>query len=93
VPQAPTAAKPSDPSSAAPEFGMAGEDGAALTYQPEAQRVAENAVAAPPASPKAPLSREDVLPGSAAERLFVKGEADPAPPGRFDDYTFTKPAE
>jgi uncharacterized protein len=92
-PQAPAVAQPQDAPSAAPEFGMASEDGTISTYRPEAQRVAENAVASPPLSPKAPLSRNDVLAGSAAERLFVKGEADPAPAGRFDDFTFTKPAE
>jgi hypothetical protein len=92
-PPKPAMAQPGTPPSAAPEFGMAGQDGAISIYQPEPQRVAENAIAAPPTSSKAPLSREDVLPGSAAERLFVKGEADTAPAGRFDDFTFTKPAE
>jgi uncharacterized protein len=87
------AEEPNSPAQAVPEFGAAQSDGTISTLQPEAQRIAEAAVQAPPATPGAPLSREDLPQGSAAEKLFTDGEADAAPRGRFDDFTYVKPAE
>jgi hypothetical protein len=39
------------------------------------------------------ISRSDIVPGSEAEKLFILGQAQPAPAGRFDDFSYTKPAE
>jgi hypothetical protein len=32
------------------------------------------------------------VPGSGAEKLFILGQAQPAPAGRFDDFSYVKPA-
>ena len=39
------------------------------------------------------ISRSDIVPGSEAEKLFILGLAVQAPAGRFDDFSYTKPAE
>jgi len=39
------------------------------------------------------ISRSDIVPGSEAEKLFILGQAQPAPAGRFDDFSYTKPVQ
>jgi uncharacterized protein len=75
---------------ALPMFGQDVGDGNVAVFQPdrlspgEAQRLAIN---------NSSVSRADIIPGSVAEKLFVQGEAQPAPAGRFDDFSYVKPAD
>ncbi len=68
-----------------PMFGQDLGDGRIATFQPEKLSTPE---AARLAVNGASVSRADIAPGSAAEKLFVQGEAAPAPPGRFDDFSY-----
>jgi hypothetical protein len=72
-----------------PVFGQLLMDGEAYTVQPEG--VAANAVMLAGAglgSAAALKALRDITPeGSAAQKLFRRGEAPPAPPGRADDFS------
>jgi hypothetical protein len=70
---------------AVPMFGQDLGDGKIATFLPEKLSAPE---AARLAVNKASISRADITPGSAAEKLFVQGEALPAPAGRFDDFSY-----
>lgn len=73
-----------------PMFGQDVGDGKASIFQPEKLSTPE---AARLAINNAFVSRADITPGSLAEKLFVAGEAAPAPAGRFDDFSYVKPAD
>jgi hypothetical protein len=78
-----------------PIFGQLMMDGEAYTVQPEG--VTANAVmltAAGLSSAAALKALRDISPeGSAAEKLFRRGEAPIAPPGRADDFAAPAPVE
>jgi uncharacterized protein len=75
---------------AVPMFGQDMGDGKVSVFQPEKLSAPE---AARLAINNTFVSRADIAPGSVAEKLFVAGEATPAPAGRFDDFSYVKPAE
>jgi uncharacterized protein len=89
VPQSATTSPPFD-GEAIPMFGQDVGDGKVATFQPEKASTPE---ASKLAINKSSVSRADISPGSTAEKLFVQGEAAPAPAGRFDDFSYAKPAE
>jgi uncharacterized protein len=70
---------------AVPMFGQDLGDGKIATFQPEKLSAPDEARLA---VNRASVSRADIAPGSAAEKLFVQGEALPAPTGRFDDFSY-----
>jgi uncharacterized protein len=77
---------------AVPSFGQAGIDGSPQIFEP---RVTAAAIIEPdkPRQTKVAAAvnalNVSVIPGSAAEKLFARGEADVAPQGRFDDFSVT----
>lgn len=73
-----------------PIFGQDTGDGNVAVFQPERLSTPD---AARLAINNASVSRADIVPGSVAEKLFVQGEAQPAPAGRFDDFSYARPAE
>ena len=76
-----------------PLFGHDNGDGTFVAFQPDAKLISELArVVAGDIIVKA-ISRSDIVPGSEAEKLFILGQAQPAPAGRFDDFSYTKPAQ
>ncbi len=74
-----------------PLFGQDSGDGTAFTFQPDEKLISELArvVAGDIIVPA--ISRSDIVPGSEAEKLFILGQAQPAPAGRFDDFSYVKP--
>jgi hypothetical protein len=68
-----------------PTFGQDLGEGKVAMFLPEKPPAP---VASKVATPAASVSRADVIAGSTAEKLFVKGEATPAPAGRFDDFSY-----
>jgi uncharacterized protein len=89
----PTPAAPAVAAEAVPLFGQLTIDGAPATFEPDKIKIAEALRAQAVVASNGKIARTDIVPGSSAERLFVAGEAPPAPAGRFDDFTFVKPAE
>lgn len=94
----PVSAKVDLPAAAAlalaiPMFGQSGSDGTPVTFQPdgklinELSRVLSGTIVVPA------ISRSDIVPGSEAEKLFILGLAAQAPPGRFDDFSYTRKTE
>jgi hypothetical protein len=74
-----------------PMFGQDNGDGTFVAFQPDEKLIAELArVVAGDIIVKA-ISRSDIVPGSEAEKLFILGQAQPAPAGRFDDFSYVKP--
>ncbi len=84
---------PSSAVAVVPLFGQENSDGTFLAFQPDEKLIAELArvVAGDIIVPA--ISRSDIVPGSEAEKLFILGQAQPAPPGRFDDFSYTKPVQ
>lgn len=81
------------PAGEGPLFGGGSQEAPVAVYGPSSPAPgAAMAMAAPEVS-ATPVSAADLPRDSAAERLYVKGIADPAPAGRFDDFTLPKPAE
>jgi len=84
---------PSPAVAVVPMFGQQTVDGTSVTFQPDGKlisklsRVLAGNIVVPA------ISRSDIVPGSEAEKLFILGQAQPAPAGRFDDFSYTKPAE
>jgi len=75
-----------------PLFGQDNGDGTFVAFQPDEKLISELAkVVAGDIIVKA-ISRSDIVPGSEAEKLFILGQAQPAPAGRFDDFSYAKPA-
>ena len=75
-----------------PLFGQDTGDGTSVTFQPDGKLISDLArVVAGDIIVKA-ISRTDIVPGSEAEKLFILGQAQPAPAGRFDDFSYSKPA-
>ena len=74
-----------------PLFGQDNGDGTFVAFQPDEKLISELAkVVAGDIIVKA-ISRSDIVPGSEAEKLFILGQAQPAPAGRFDDFSYVKP--
>ncbi len=75
-----------------PLFGQTGGDGLDVTFHPLHPGAAVLTSVAASGDAAAGLSALQSLspPGSAAEKLFVSGEAPPAPPGRADDFSMAK---
>jgi uncharacterized protein len=89
----PAPSAPAAPVDAVPLFGQSTIDGAPATFEPDKIKVAEALRTRAMVASNGKPARGDIVPGSSAERLFMAGEAPPAPAGRFDDFTFAKPAE
>ena len=87
VPETPpvAAAIPKGAAETVPMFGQDLPDGQVAVFSPE--KPPATVVNAKPAAEAVSVSRADLIAGSAAEKLFVYGEAKPAPTGRFDDFT------
>jgi uncharacterized protein len=88
VPETPVAAAaPSSTPETVPTFGQDLRDGQIAVFSPE--KPPANAIPTTSAvkAEVVSVSRADLIAGSAAEKLFVYGEAKPAPAGRFDDFT------
>jgi hypothetical protein len=84
---------PSPEIAVVPLFGQDNGDGTFVAFQPDAKLISELArVVAGDIIVKA-ISRSDIVPGSEAEKLFILGQAQPAPAGRFDDFSYTKPVQ
>lgn len=83
---------PSPEIAVVPLFGQDNGDGTFVAFQPDEKLISELAkVVAGDIIVKA-ISRSDIVPGSEAEKLFILGQAQPAPAGRFDDFSYVKPA-
>lgn len=76
-----------------PLFGQDTSDGTSFTFQPDAKLIAELAKVVAGEIVVPAISRADIVPGSEAEKLFILGLAQPAPAGRFDDFSYTKPVQ
>jgi hypothetical protein len=76
-----------------PMFGQKNVDGTSVTFQPDSKLISELARVLAGNIVVPAISRSDIVPGSEAEKLFILGQAQPAPAGRFDDFSYTKPAE
>jgi uncharacterized protein len=75
-----------------PMFGQESVGGSFATYQPDNVKTSDATKMLAGAGAATSVSREDLLPGSKAEQLFVQGESPPAPIGRFDDFSIAPPA-
>jgi uncharacterized protein len=75
-----------------PLFGQTGADGMAVPFRPADPGVAALAGLVASGAVEAGLAALQSLspPGSAAEKLFVAGEALPPPAGRSDDFSLAK---
>jgi hypothetical protein len=84
---------PSPAVTVVPMFGQDSGNGAFATFQPDGKLISElsRVLAGNIVIPA--ISRSDIVPGSEAEKLFILGQAPPAPAGRFDDFSYTKSAE
>ncbi len=89
----PAPAAPAVAAETVPLFGQLTIDGAPATFEPDKIKIAEALRSQAMVASNGKITRTDIVPGSSAERLFLAGEAPPAPAGRFDDFTFAKPAE
>ena len=90
---APVIALPTPAVAVVPMFGQKNIDGTSVTFQPDGKLISElSRVLAGNIVVRA-ISRSDIVPGSEAEKLFILGQAQPAPAGRFDDFSYTKTAE
>ncbi len=88
---APKVDLPSPEIAVVPLFGQDNGDGSFVAFQPDEKLISELArVVAGDIIVKA-ISRSDIVPGSEAEKLFILGQAQPAPAGRFDDFSYVKP--
>jgi uncharacterized protein len=88
VPEIPVALAPtSEIAPSNPIFGQSDGNGGAVVQDTDDVVALANPAETPvePANIKAPAS------GSAAEKLFTKGEATVAPLGRFDDFSYVAP--
>ena len=75
-----------------PMFGQDSGNGSFEAFQPDGKLISElsKVVAGNIIVPA--ISRSDIVPGSESEKLFILGQAQPAPAGRFDDFSYAKPA-
>ena len=76
-----------------PMFGQKNIDGNSVTFQPDGKVISELSQVLAGSIVVPAISRSDIVPGSEAEKLFILGLAVQAPAGRFDDFSYTKPAE
>jgi hypothetical protein len=84
LPQAPAVA-------VVPMFGQDNADGTYVAFQPDEKLIAELSKVLAGNIVVPAISRSDIVPGSEAEKLFILGLAQPAPAGRFDDFSYVKP--
>jgi hypothetical protein len=90
---APVIALPTPAVAIVPMFGQKNIDGTSVTFQPDEKLISELSRVLAGTIVVPAISRSDIVPGSEAEKLFILGQAQPAPAGRFDDFSYTKPAE
>jgi hypothetical protein len=90
---APVIALPTPSVAVVPMFGQKNIDGTSVTFQPDEKLISELSRVLAGNIVVPAISRSDIVPGSEAERLFILGQAQSAPDGRFDDFSYTKPAE
>jgi uncharacterized protein len=76
-----------------PMFGQKNVDGTSVTFQPDGKLISELSRVLAGNIVVPAISRSDIVPGSEAEKLFILGQAQPAPAGRFDDFSYIKPVE
>ena len=76
-----------------PMFGQKNTDGSSVTFQPDSKLISELSRVLSGNIVIPAISRSDIVPGSEAEKLFILGLAAQAPAGRFDDFSYAKPAE
>lgn len=76
-----------------PMFGQQNVDGTTVTFQPDSKLISELSRVLAGNIVVPAISRSDIVPGSEAEKLFILGQAQPAPAGRFDDFSYVKPTE
>ena len=76
-----------------PMFGQKNVDGTSVTFQPDSKLISELSRVLSGNIVIPAISRSDIVPGSEAEKLFILGLAAQAPAGRFDDFSYTRPAE
>ena len=82
---------PSPEIAVVPLFGQENGDGTFVAFQPDEKLISELARVVAGEIIVPAISRSDIVPGSEAEKLFILGQAQPAPAGRFDDFSYTKP--
>ena len=92
-PVTPTIIAPSAATPVVPMFGQQNADGTVATFQPDSKLISDLAHVLAGNIVIPAISRSDIVPGSEAEKLFILGLVSPAPAGRFDDFSYTKPAE
>ena len=76
-----------------PMFGQKNVDGTSVTFQPDGKVISELSRVLAGSIVIPAISRSDIVPGSETEKLFILGLAGQAPAGRFDDFSYVKPAE
>ena len=89
----PSVSLPTPAVTVVPMFGQKNVDGTSVTFQPDGKLISELSRVLAGNIVVPAISRSDIVPGSEAEKLFILGQAQPAPAGRFDDFSYTKPAE
>lgn len=85
--------KPAADGPSSPSFGQDNVDGTVSEFQPEVTVAVSAVEKGTPTAALVMTKRPVPAPGSAAERLFTAGETQNAKPGRFDDFSYTPPAE
>lgn len=76
-----------------PSFGQENVDGTISEFQPDMAVAAKAVEKGTPTATLVMTKRPVPAPGSAAEKLFTLGEVQDPKPGRFDDFSYTPPAE
>jgi hypothetical protein len=85
--------KPAADGPSSPSFGQENVDGTVSEFQPEVTVAAKAVEKGTPTAALIMSKRPVPAQGSAAEKLFTSGESQDAKPGRFDDFSYTPPAE
>lgn len=80
------------PDAAGPIFGDGSQQGQAMAARVPVRQTGRVA-ASTPVLTGTPIGAGDLIPGSAAEQLYVQGIMAPAPAGRFDDFRLPAAAE
>ena len=92
-PVAPAITLPPPAVAVIPLFGQESGNGSFVAFQPDGKVISELSRVLSGNIVIPAISRSDIVPGSESEKLFILGQARPAPAGRFDDFSYTKPAE
>ena len=78
----PAPAAPAVAAETVPLFGQLTIGGAPATFEPDKIKIAKALRSQAMVASNGKITRTDIVPGSSAERLFLAGEAPPAPAGR-----------